>query len=410
MKVAIFVNSFPLITETFILNQIIGLRNRGIDLDIYSLKRSDPGVYHSVISEYRLMEQTTYLDEIPTGYLQRLRNVVGLATSKRSLTVYRSILRACSILHYGKKAMSLYLASVLFLLRNAPAYDIIHCQFGTIAPFVLQLIEIGALRGKLVTSFRGKDATVYLKRNPEIYRKLFKKGDLFLPVSESLRSELIYNSCDSRKIIVLYSGIDCKKFEFVKRTYNKTGIVRLVTVGRLVEKKGVQYIVNAVYNVLQTGRKVKLTIVGDGPLRSVIEALIAEKNMQKHICVTGWKTHDEVMSLLKRHHIMVNSSVTAEDGDREGIPNVLKEAMATGLPVIATDHGGISELVQNDVSGYIVPERDIDALTDRISFLIDHPDVWNEFGKAGRLHIENRFNIDLLNDRLVEYYTMLVRS
>jgi colanic acid/amylovoran biosynthesis glycosyltransferase len=97
-------------------------------------------------------------------------------------------------------------------------------------------------------------------------------------------------------------------------------------------------------------------------------------------------------------------SVRASDGDEEGTPTVLMEAMACGLPVLSTVHSGIPELVEDGVSGWLVPERDVAALADRIQWMLDHPDRWAAMGRAGRAKVEREFNIDTLNDRLVELY------
>jgi colanic acid/amylovoran biosynthesis glycosyltransferase len=101
-------------------------------------------------------------------------------------------------------------------------------------------------------------------------------------------------------------------------------------------------------------------------------------------------------------------SVTAADGDQEGIPNVIKEAMAMGIPVLATRHSGIPELVEEGLSGFLVSERDTDALTDRLIHLIDHPEIWPEMGKAGRDYVKKHYDINKLNDRMVEIFQSLM--
>jgi colanic acid/amylovoran biosynthesis glycosyltransferase len=101
---------------------------------------------------------------------------------------------------------------------------------------------------------------------------------------------------------------------------------------------------------------------------------------------------------------MVAPSITAENGDQEGIPNVLKEAMALGLPVISTLHGGIPELVEDGVSGFLVKERDVDSLAERLAYLVDHPETWSKMGSEGRACIEKDYDMNKLNDHLVDLY------
>ena len=114
------------------------------------------------------------------------------------------------------------------------------------------------------------------------------------------------------------------------------------------------------------------------------------------------------MKILSNSDILLAPSITAHDKDQEGIPVVLMETMAMGLPIISTLHSGIPELVQDGISGYLVPERDVDALAEKLNYLIEHPELWSEMGKAGRAFVEENFNIDKLNDRLVEIFQSLL--
>jgi colanic acid/amylovoran biosynthesis glycosyltransferase len=123
--------------------------------------------------------------------------------------------------------------------------------------------------------------------------------------------------------------------------------------------------------------------------------------------ILGWATPDQVRDGLERAHVLVAASVTARDGDEEGIPNVLKEAMACGLPVIATRHGGIPELVEHGVTGFLVAERDAAGLAERLGHLAAHPESWAALGAAGRARIEREYDIERLNDRLVAMFADL---
>jgi colanic acid/amylovoran biosynthesis glycosyltransferase len=178
----------------------------------------------------------------------------------------------------------------------------------------------------------------------------------------------------------------------------------LIVVARLVEKKGIRYAIAAVARVLASGRDVQCDIVGDGPLYAELECYIRECALESHVRLLGWKSHAEVVKLLETAHVLLAPSVTAEDTDEEGIPNSMKEAMALGLPVIATRHGGIPELLEDGASGYLVPERDVDALADRIAAVADDPDVWFDMGTAGRRRVESEYDIDTLTHELVRMY------
>jgi len=181
----------------------------------------------------------------------------------------------------------------------------------------------------------------------------------------------------------------------------------VLSIGRFVEKKGLKYAIEAVENVHKTGRNLHYSIVGDGVLRGALEKKIADSQIQHLVDLIGWQDHDSITRILSGAHILIAPSVTADDGDQEGIPNVLKEAMATGLPVLGTLHSGIPELVENGVSGYLVPEREVAALTGRLIDLCDHPEKWAEMGTRGREKVEADFNTDKINDELEQIYMRL---
>ena len=121
----------------------------------------------------------------------------------------------------------------------------------------------------------------------------------------------------------------------------------------------------------------------------------------------GWRNHDDVIRLMKESHILMAPSITAADGDQEGIPNVAKEAMATGLPVLSTWHGGIPELVENGVTGYLVSERDVEALTERLIHFCDEPDEWTGMGERARAKVEAEFDRERINDDLEALYAQV---
>jgi colanic acid/amylovoran biosynthesis glycosyltransferase len=153
---------------------------------------------------------------------------------------------------------------------------------------------------------------------------------------------------------------------------------------------------------------VRYTVAGDGRLRGELDRMIDELGLRAEVRLVGAKSHTEVIALLREAHLFIAPCVTAQSGDQEGIPNVLKEAMATGIPVLSTRHSGIPELVEHDVSGLLVPERDSEALAERLAFLIDHPERWSAMGRAGRERVEAQFDSDRLDKELVELYQQAI--
>jgi colanic acid/amylovoran biosynthesis glycosyltransferase len=301
------------------------------------------------------------------------------------------------------------LYQVIPLLRQRTSYDIIHCHFGINAWKGSLLREIDASQGKLITTYYGFDISWYIQTFGEnIYKRLFDTGDLFLAISEVMKRRLTELGCDEKKIILHRLGIDCRKFFFKPRQLNADGQIRVVTIARLVEKKGVEYAIRAVAKLAHVNQNIKYNIIGDGLLREDLQRLIQELDAGETVKLLGWKQQQELVEILDNSHILLAPSVTGKDGNQEGTPVAIMEAMAMGLPILSTQHSGIPELIENGVSGFLVPERDVDALAEKLNYLIKHPEVWCQMGQAGRLYVEEYHDINKLNDRLVEIYQQLI--
>lgn len=320
-----------------------------------------------------------------------------------------AIVRSLNVFRYRAPALSLSLLYQIIPFLESKPYDIVHCQFGVLGLEGVQIKQILGGHIKLVTSFRGYDATKVLQRNPSIYQELFETGDLFLPVSHSLKDQIVIHGGPFEKTHVLPSGIDTKKISFSKKEEDEQKPITLITVARLVEKKGIQYAIEAAARLLKRKSNFTYVIIGEGPLRSSLERLIEKLEVSEHVQLLGRKTHEEVIKFLQEAHILIAPSMTTIEGDQEGIPNVLKEAMALGLPVISTYHGGIPELIRDGETGLLVKEKDVDAMAEKLSCLIDHPEERKKIGQAGRAYVQENFDIQNLNDRLVHLYRQLIK-
>jgi colanic acid/amylovoran biosynthesis glycosyltransferase len=268
----------------------------------------------------------------------------------------------------------------------------------------LTLKESGIVHGKYLTSFRGHDATQRLRIQPGLYTELFAKGDLFLPVSNHLMQRIVDLGCNPEKVQVLHSGIQCRHLPFIQRHVPEQGPVRIATVARLVEMKGVEYAVRAVAKLIARGYQLEYHIAGDGPLREQLQALAKQLCVAESVHFLGWRSHKQVLQLLDQAQILMAPSVTAANGETEGIPNIVKEAMALGLPVVSTLHAGIPELVDDGKTGVLVPERDAVALADKTAWLLDNPDRWPALTLSARSKVLAEFDADALNQQLIALY------
>lgn len=406
LRVGVVVAEFPSLSETFVLSQITGLLDRGHEVDIYAETPGKVTETHASVREYGLAQRTLYLPPSPAPRLvTRLRSRKGPSTVEdggRRPTVFWNRVK-------DRLRTEVQLRSWRSSFAETVQYDVLHCHFGGNGRKALALRRAGLLDGRVVTTFHANDVSAYVREfGPTVYSRLFREGQLFLAVSQYTRARLIDLGCPQERILVHRMGIDCGRIRFRPRRRAENGPVRLLTVARLVEKKGVAYALRAVAALIAQGHDLEYQIVGDGPLRLELERESYQLGIRERVTFRGPLTQEGVAEALGDAALFVLPSVTAANGDEEGIPVSLMEAMASGLPVVATDYAGIPELVEDGVSGALVPERDVDQLTARLADLLTRPDRWPAMGRRGRERVERDYDIHALNDRLVELFSAMV--
>ncbi len=247
----------------------------------------------------------------------------------------------------------------------------------------------------LITSFHGLDVSerpknpIFLKR----LRELFREGDIFLVRSKSMKEDVVNLGCKPDKIRVLYGGIDIDKFKFLERKKKKNDATKILMCGRFVEKKGFSYGIKAFYNLLNKHNNLELHIVGGGILDKKLKSLVKKLEIENKVFFLGPRAPADIPRVMGKSDIFLSPNVTSRKGDKEGIPNTIKEAMATGLPVVSTFHAGIPELVRNNETGLLLPEKDIDGLTGKLNHLIENRNLRERMGENGRKVIEKKFNL-----------------
>ncbi|MGH7579513.1 MAG: glycosyltransferase, partial [Gemmatimonadales bacterium] len=358
MRVAFLTALFPVHSEIPFLNQIVGLIERGHQVDVYADGPQPGAPFHPDVERLGLQARTRYPLRWPSARLERWRAAAGVVLAHRGAE-RRTLLRTLDPSLFWHRAWTLdqLRRTARFLPRRS--YDVCYCAFGMDAPHALRLRRLGVLDGELVVAFRGADTTKYVaRRGPRVYARTFRQARLLLPVCEFLARRLVELGAPPERVVVHRTGIDIRRWPWRERGPAGDGRFRLVTVGRLVEKKGIEDALRAVRILVDRGADVEYRILGDGPRRDRLAALAAELGLGDRVVLHGRHEQERVRHGLDAADVLVAASVTAADGDEEGIPNVLKEAMASGMPVVATRHAGIPELVEDEVSGLLVPERD----------------------------------------------------
>ena len=365
MKITYIVGIFPKLSETFVLNQITELINRGHEIEIISISKPFEDKIHEDVDRYNLLAKTQYI----------VRNQTSL----------------------GFELNEKLVSSLIFT-------DLIHVHFAAeptdLALKISRMLEIPFV-------FTAHAYDIYI--HPEInkLRDKFDRADKVITISAYNKQYLLDLLGDDLKerIDVIRCGINLDKFKYVER--EQKDIVKILTVGRFVEKKGILQAIETVHEVVKEYQNIELRIIGDGPLKDNIVNKIASLNLSDKIVLLGPQPHATVLKEMEEADIFLLHSVTSENGDREGIPVVLMEAQATGLPVVSTLHSGIPEAVIDGQTGFLVPERDISAMAEKLKELIRSPELRIAMGKAGRRYIERNYNQRDEMNRLEELFKTL---
>lgn len=406
MKVAFFVDYFPEVSETFILNQIVSLLDRGHEVDIDARGPVEViGKGHADVERYQVLKRIRYCTPTPKPWLARLQSA-GARIIRWGWRSPATTLESLNVKRYGKSALNLTLIYEWLPAKCVTRdYDVIHCHFGPNGQRAIALRNFGALRGPIITTFHGYDANLLPRiHGPKLYATLFKRGESFTVGSEFMRQRIISLGAPEGRIDKLPMGVRLSRFICAERIAPADGEFRLLTVSRLVEVKGIEHAIRAVAVLKDRVPRLRYQIVGDGPLRNYLEALSTCLGLRNTVEFLGTVYQDEVGVLYQHAHAFLLASVLTETGEEENQPVVLAEAQACGLPVIATAIGGIAECVRDGHSGFLVPPGNPEAIASRIYWLASHSEAWVRMGRAGRELVERQFNLEILTDQLVDLY------
>ena len=371
MRVAFLLERFPAVSETFIVTQLAALERAGHEVSVISQHRPRPDEpMHEELLRSGILERTHYVD----GPLEADSS---LPVSEVPLTVGR--------------------------------HDVLHAHFGPNARrFLFARAQAGA---PLVVTFHGYDFSSEPRRlGTSMYERLFERADAVTVPSEHMWRALTSLGCPPEKLCRVRLAIDVAAMSFRERRPRAGEPLRLVTVGRLVEKKGHEIALRALAAVRPSLGDVRYDLVGGGVLGEHLVTLARELGLDDVVTFHGARDSSFVRGVLERGDVFVLASRTAADGDQEGTPVALMEAMASGLPVVSTLHSGITEVVLAGRTGHLVPEGDVDALAGALLTLAREPDSWAALGRAGRDHVLAKYDVGPCTEQLVGVYRLAVEG
>lgn len=278
---------------------------------------------------------------------------------------------------------------------------LLHAHFGTEGYYHLNVRQATGL--PLITTFYGADMSALPTTHPKWrkrYRQLFAEGTLFLAEGPHMAQCLVDLDCPPEKVIVQHLGVDVSRIEFIPRKLDDGRPVRILITSSFREKKGIPYGIMAFAKAVQKFPKMELRIVGGAKAENERELMrqcreiVQQEGISEKVIFLGYLPYSEYLQETRQAHLFLAPSVRATNGDTEGgAPVSIIEASAAGMPVIATAHCDIPNVVINNEAGVLVPERDVGALANAILEVASSPEVWPEMGLLGRQRVEKEFDI-----------------
>jgi colanic acid/amylovoran biosynthesis glycosyltransferase len=358
-------------SQSFVLDSIVALERRGWHTDVLSLLPPiGPGTALSLVNTGR------------HSVVRRVRRR-ALGESERVSAKYEAAAAA-----------------------KATRPDVLHVHFGWTATQV----DLHALRVPALVSFHGSDVNAWPHRdaaNLAAYGKLFARVDHVTAVSDLLAGRL-RDLGFTGNIEVIPAGVQLDRFVF-RPPNGDTRDPRLLFVGRLVPCKGLDTLIAALPGILERSPRAELDVIGDGELRREAERLAGELGVRDHIRFHGSQSHVQVARAMHDADVLVAPSRRSSDGEEEGSPVAPKEALATGVPVVATAVGGMPDIVAPDYRDELVAPDDPQALGAQVLRVLEAGHRWGERARIGRAWVEEQFDAIKLTDRLEALYRALVR-
>jgi glycosyltransferase involved in cell wall biosynthesis len=382
--------TFPKVSETFILNEILELERQGLKLHLFSLRPPQDERFHAAVSEVR--SPITYIPSLLPKFsidsaVKLLRSQVTLHPQNpqrfwKTWQFQRSRPET-------KTLNELLQAGYLALELQKLGITHLHVHFANIPTAVAELVQ--SLTG-IPYSFTAHAKDIYLTEPGALDRRM-GKAKFVLTCTRCNQRFLQGISTHFTPVHLSYHGLDLNRFHPNQAMPKVEETPLILSVGRFCEKKGFPDLLQSCRLLREKGCVFRCAIVGYGPMQAEIEQLIQTLQLGDIVTLVGKVTQDELIGLYRQADIFVLPCRITENGDRDGIPNVLLEAMAMKLPVISTDISGIAELVNHMQNGLLVPQKDPPALAAELEYLLTQPDLMRQLGQSGREQVNQQFSL-----------------
>lgn len=386
----LLVKIFPKLSETFILEEVLGLERLGVPLRLYALRAPTDDITHPDVA--RVRAPLTVVPQWVPGHRRAIAAQHIRLWAAAPVRYLRACLRA---LLRGRGAMADF-AQAGWLAAQLRDDGIAHLHTHFIAT-PADVAELAAQMNALPFSISAHAKDIYLADPAALKRKL--EAARFTVTCTELNRRTLTAAAPHARVHRMYHGVDGEQFH-PRRRLSADAPPLILSVGRLRAKKGLDTLIDACRLLRERGQPFRCEIIGYGDEHERLQARIAQHGLDGVVSLTGKQPRDKVIDAYARAALYVQPSRIAADGDRDGIPNVLLEAMAMGLPVVASEVSGIPELVTVDRNGVLVQPDDPVALADAIRRVLHAPALCAALGAQARAtvieHFDNDRNLALL--------------
>jgi len=382
MKVGYILGQFPKLSETFILNEILELIRRGHDVYIFSLFNSKENIVQPEVEEYRVLERTYY----PPSYHKLC---IELARFDR-LLFYRNRRKI-------NKFYCIAVARHFSKIAEKLGLDVLHAHFANEPTFTAMLMS---KLTEIPFTFTAHAFDIFVDPDVKALKERMENASAIIAISEYNKKYLqsIYNN---KRIFVVRACPNLEKLNKIKRVPEQ---FRILTVGRLVEKKGIKYGILAMREVVKEFPEVQYIIVGSGPQSAELKKLTKSLGLENNVRFLGAVDGRTLMKEFSKAAVFILPCVKAKNGDMDGIPVALMEAMFLQIPVISTNISGIPELIENGKEGFLVEPENVNQLANILKILLKDKNLRKKLGENGKKKIEKEFNIYKEAEKLIEIW------
>lgn len=388
-------------SERCLTEEILGLQQHGVETDILSFRQPDRTLANP--KDELLRPYVRYLEPRENPFVNALRSVPQVVLRPWAITRGHAVFPKQGFGRFGERLRGAYLTARLARALTAQRPDVLHAQHGHIGWLALPVAARFGI--PLVVSLRGKDVSLLRELADG---RLGEFGDVpsrFLTRCECMAREAREMGVPADRLFVHPSGVSVQEIPFRERPPAPIDRpVAILSVGRLVEKKGMADTISALAASKTASHRAILRIVGAGPEEAQLRKLARQRGVNVRVRFIGWIPHKKVLEEMSRADIFILSSHATADGDREGIPNVIKEAASSGLPIVSTTHSGIPEVVKHGETGLLADEGSVEGLANCLDEMLKLSNEWAAMGRRAREIIEKGHDVTQLTPRLVEHY------